>query len=272
MAQYQVGLELNKKSYVAQEPMTATITVTNRSGADVVLGGPNGRKWMTFMMRDSQDRALSPLDLTTEEPLVLSAGSTMKKKIRVSDTHSVQDQGTYTITASVYHPASGEYYQSNKVRFLITDIKPFGQPMVFGVPESYPEAGRVRRYILMVNREMESSTMYFRLVDDVTGAKLATYPLGGVTLAREPQVTMDRNNLFHVMFMTNREVYTYAVIQPDGKPKSIQYLKDTPPNHPMLFLTSNNEVVLKGGQAFDPTAKSAEPTKGRSISERPPGL
>ncbi|MDB6074684.1 MAG: hypothetical protein JWO89_2324 [Verrucomicrobiaceae bacterium] len=271
-AQYQVALELNKKTYVSQEPMSATITVTNRSGADVILGGPNGHRWMTFTMKDSMDRALSPLDLTTEEPVILNAGATLRKKIRLSDTHSVQDQGTYTVTASVYHPPSGEYYQSNRARFVVTDIKPFGQPMMFGVPAGYPEAGRVRRYMLMVNREMDSSTMYFRMVDDVTGGKLATYPLGGVTLAREPQVTMDRNNLFHVMFMTNREVYTYAVIQPDGRPKSIQYLKDTPPNHPQLFLTASNEVVLKGGQVFDPNAKVPEATKGRSISERPPGL
>ncbi len=272
MAQYQVALELDKKSYVAQEPMMATVTLTNRSGADVVLGGPNGRKWMTFTMKDAMDRTLSPLDLTTEDPLVLAAGSTLKKKIRVSDTHALQDQGTYNVTVSVYHPGSGEYYQSNRVRFLITDIKPFGQPMVFGVPDGFADAGRVRRYVLMVSRDMDSSSMYFRLVDDVTGAKLATYPLGGITLAREPQVTMDRHNLLHVMFMTNREVYTYAVIQPDGKRKSIQYLKDTPPNHPMLFLTASNDVVLRGGQEFDPNAKAPEANKGRSISERPPGL
>ncbi|MDB6139841.1 MAG: hypothetical protein JWO94_2913 [Verrucomicrobiaceae bacterium] len=272
MAQFQVGLELDKKTYVAQEPMTATLTVTNRSGADVVLGGPNGRRWMTFTMKDAQERALSPVDLTTEDPIVLNAGASTRRKIRLSDTHSIQDQGSYSITGSVYHPASGDYYQSNRVHFVITDIKPFGQPMVFGIPEGFPEAGRVRRYVLMVNRDMDSSTMYFRLVDNVTEAKITTYPLGAVTLAREPQVTMDKLNQFHVMFMTNREVYTYAVIQPDGRPKSIQYIRDTPPNHPQLFLTPTNDVVLRGGQVFDPNAKVPEGQKGRSISERPPGL
>ena len=271
-AQFQVGLTLDKKSYVAQEPMVAIVSVTNRSGADVVLGGPNGRKWMTFTMRNALDRALTPLDLTTEDPVVLNAGATIRRKVRVSDTHSVEEQGTYSITTSVYHPASGEYYQSNRVRFVVTDIKPFGQPLVFGVPEGFPEQGRVRRYVLMVNRDMESSTMYFRLVDNLSEAKLTTYPLGAVTLAREPQVTMDRSNQLHVMFMTSREIYTYAVIQPDGRPKSVQYVRDVPEHHPQLFLTANNDVVLRGGQVVDPNAPKPVETKGRSISERPPGL
>ena len=272
MAQFQVALELGKKIYVSSEPMTATVTVTNRSGADVVLGGPDGRKWLTFTLRDQNDRALSPLDLTTEEPIVLNAGATVRKKMRILDTHAVEEQGGYAATVSVYHPSSGQYYISNRTHFSVVDIKPFGEPLVFGVPEGFPEAGRVRRYVLMINRELESSTMYFRLVDDVTNGKLVTYPIGLVTLAREPQVTLDRFNQLHVMFMTNRENYTYAVIQPDGKPKSVKVIKDMKDNHPQLFLSAANDVVLKGGEAVDPNAPKPVPVKGRSISERPPGL
>ena len=272
MAQFQVALELGKKILVSSEPMTATVTVTNRSGTDVVLGGPDGKKWLTFTFRDTSDRALSPIDLTTEDPIVLNAGATVRKKMRILDTHAVEDPGTYAATASVYHPSSGQYYMSNRTHFTVTDVKPFGQPMVFGVPEGYPEAGRVRRYVLMVSRELESSTMYFRLVDDATNAKMVTYPLGAVTLAREPLVTLDRYNNLHALFMTNRENYTYAVIQPDGKPKSIRIIKDQKESHPQLFLSAANDVVLKGGEVVDPNAPKPVAPKGRSISERPPGL
>lgn len=271
-AQFQVALQLDKKSYVSGEAITTVVSVTNRSGVDVVLGGPNGRKWVTFTLRDASDRALSPLDLTTEEPIVLSAGSTVKRKVRLTDTVAVQDPANYTVTASVYHPGSGEYYISNRARFSVMDIKPFGEPMVFGVPQGYPEAGRVRRYVLMIDRELDSVSMYFRLVDNFTNAKLMTYPIGNITLAREPMITMDRENRLHVLFMTNRETYTYAIIQPDGKPKSVQYIKDFPESHPQLFLSANNDVVLRGGQVFDPNAPKPEAPKARSISERPPGL
>ena len=270
-AQFQVALDLGRKTYVSAEPITATVTVTNRSGADVVLGGPSGRKWLTFTLRDSSDRALSPLDLESEDPIILKAGATTRKKMRILDTHAVEETGNYAATASVYHPASGQYYISNRTHFTVTDLRPFGQPMMFGVPEGYPEAGRVRRYVLMINRELDSSTMYFRLEDDATNSKLMTYPLGPITLAREPLVTMDRLNQLHVLFMTNRDNYTYAVLQPDGKPKSIRIIKDVKESHPQLFLTSTNDVVLKGGEIQDPNAPKEVP-KGRSISERPPGL
>ena len=54
-AQYEVTLHMSKIEYVAQEPMVAKVTITNRSGADVILGGPSGKAWLSFNVRDSSD-------------------------------------------------------------------------------------------------------------------------------------------------------------------------------------------------------------------------
>ena len=273
-AQFQVALQLDKHIYVSQEPMTCVVTVTNRSGADVVLGGPDGRRWLSFAMVDSKGISMSPLDLTLEDPIVLTAGSTISKKVVLSETHSVEDPGSYGITASVYHPASGDYYQSNRARFGVIDIKPYGQPLVFGVPSGYPQAGRVRRYVLMVNRDINETFMYFRLMDDSTNTKIVTYPLGVLSMVREPQIALDRNNRLNIMFLTNRTTYVYVVINPDGKLRSVQYIRESPENRPQLYLTASNDVLLKGGTLYDPTAEAQEQkkTKGHSIGDRPPGL
>ena len=273
-AQFQVGVTLDKHIYVSQEPMTCVVTVTNRSGADVVLGGPNGRKWLSFAMTDSKGISMSPLDMSLEDPIVLTAGTSIAKKVVLSETHSVEQPGSYHVTASVYHPASGDYYQSNSARFGVIDIKPYGQPLVFGVPAGFPEAGRVRRYVLMVNRDINDTFLYFRLVDDSTNTKIVTYSLGVVSMVREPQITLDRNNRLNVMFMTNRTTYVYVVVNPDGKLRSVQYVRDSPENRPQLYLTSANEVLLKGGTPFDPVQEQQEQKKAkrRSIGDRPPGL
>lgn len=273
-AQFQVGIKLDKHVYISQEPMTCEVTVTNRSGADVVLGGPNGRKWLSFAMTDSKGISMSPLDLSTEDPIVLVAGASTSKKIVLTETHSVEQPGAYHITASVYHPASGDYYQSNRAPFSVIDLKPFVPPLVFGVPAGFPEAGRVRRYVMMVNRDINDTFFYFRLVDDLTNTKIATYSLGILSMVREPQITLDRNNRLNVMFLTNRTTYVYVVINPDGKLRSVQYVKDIQDNRPQLYLTSTNEVLLKGGTIFDPREeqKAEKENKRRSISERPPGL
>lgn len=279
-AQYEVALQLDRSvPYMSQEPMTATITVTNRSGSDVILGGPKGKAWLIFNMKDSLDRSISPLQATSDEPIAFPAGERMVRKVRITDTHYVTEQGTYSITASVYHPPSGDYYLSNRVRFVITDEKPYPPtPILFGVPEGFEGAGRKRQYVLMIHRDEDRSYLYFRLQDERTGQKLITYSLGPVSVVRPPQVTLDRSNNLHVLFLARPDYSIYCVFTPDGKRKSIEYFRDAGEggSRPQLFLTRQNIVVASGGQKFDPAAEQAASTTGpnrvRSVSERPPGL
>jgi len=102
-AQYEVSLKLDRINYVSQEPMMATVTIVNRSGADVILGGPGGRPWLSFNVKDSQERSHSPLQSTSDEPVIFEAGSTMARKVQLGETHSVTEEGTYSITVSAYH-------------------------------------------------------------------------------------------------------------------------------------------------------------------------
>jgi len=275
-AQYEVSLKLDRINYISQEPMTATVTIVNRSGADVILGGPGGRPWLSFNVKDSQERSLSPLQTTSDEPIIFQAGTTLAHKVKLGETHSITDEGTYAITVSAYHPATGQYYISNRARFVITDVKPYGKPIVFGVPTGYPEAGRSRRYVIMVHRDMDRSYLYFRLVDDRSGQKLQTYMLGTVSVVREPQMTLDRENNLHVMFMAAPELTIHQIIGPDGKSKAREFFRDTETTRPQLFLTRENMVVARGGLQFDPIAENARQkeaaSKVRSVSERPPGL
>ncbi len=275
-AQYEVALTLDKTTYVAQEAMTATVTIINRSGADVILGGPKGRPWLTFNVKDSQDRSISPLQATSDDPIPFPAGERLSRKVRLTDTHSITEPGTYAVTVSAYHPPSGDYYISNRVRFVITDVKPYGKPLVFGVPEGFQDAGRKRQYVLMIYRDLDRTYLYFRLVDDLSGEKLVTYQLGPVSVVRDPQITMDRDNHLHVMFLASPDTSVYAIIGPDGKLKSRGLFKDVEGSRPQLFLTRENKVVASGGKKFDPVQEQAEQsaagTRLRSVSERPPGL
>lgn len=275
-AQYEVSLKLDRINYVSQEPMTATVTIVNRSGADVILGGPGGRPWLSFNVKDSQERSHSPLQTTSDEPVIFEAGSTLARKVQLGETHSITEEGTYSITVSAYHPASGQYYVSNRLRFVITDAKPYGKPIVFGVPPGYDDAGRSRRYVIMVHRDMDRSYLYFRLVDDRSGQKLRTYQLGTVSVVREPQMTVDRENNLHVMFLAAPDLTIHQVIGPDGKPKNREFFRDTEQTRPMLFLTRDNTVVARGGLQFDPVAENKRQqeaaSKVRSVSDRPPGL
>lgn len=275
-AQYEVSLKLDKTTYLAQELMTATVTIVNRSGADVILGGPGGKPWLTFNVKDSQDHSISPLQATSDVPVAFPAGERISRKVRLTESHSITTPGTYAVTVSAYHPPSGDYYISDRARFVITDVKPYGKPLIFGVPEGFPDSGKKRQHVLMIYRDSDRTYMYYRLQDDRSGEKLMTYQLGPVTVVRDPQITMDRGNNLHVMFLASPDTSIYAVVGPDGKMIRRDLVRDVEGSRPQLFLTRENKVVASGGQRFDPVKEQADQaaaaTRVRPVSERPPGL
>jgi len=274
-AQFQVGLAIDKVQHIVQEPQVVTVSVTNRSGADLILGGAQGRKWLSFDVTDANERQHATVHMDASEPMVFAAGSTISRKVTVVSNH-ILDQGNYGMKANVFHAPSGQYYQSNRVRFQVLEGQRYKQPLVFGVPPQFPGAGKTRQYVLLMHQDLERSYFYVRLVDDATGAMLNTFQLGTLTLFRDPQYTLDRNNNLHIMFLTAPTIYRYCVVRPDGTLESQSMHKEVELDRPTLFLTASNDVVMRGGVPFDPAAARAAQDevakKGRGISERPPGL
>lgn len=273
-AQYLMNLKLDKSTYLAQEAVLATVTITNRSGSDAILGGKNGENWLTFDITNPAGTLMPPMSATSSEPMIFPAGQTINRRFYITETHAFDDVGHYGVKATAYHGGTGQYYESNRCRLEITDVKPFMPPMTFGVPAGFAEAGRARDYVLLKNHDLDRSSLYFRLVDKATQTKLITYKLGVIVMQRDPQVTLDSLNQLHVMFLTAPDIYAYFVIQPDGKTKSKELIKEVEGSAPKLFLTESNEVIMRGGMPYDPEAEKAKAAaeKPRSISQRPPGL
>ncbi len=272
-AQFLVALQMDKVNYIDQESMLATVTVTNRSGADVILGASAGsRNWLTFDITDSTGREFPPLTLPAKDAPIFKAGEAITRKIHIIDAYPANQLGTYSIKASAYHPPTAEFFESNRVRFVVNDQKPYGEPLVIGVPAGYPEAGRTRAYEPLVVRDNEHSYLYMRMRDVKTHENLATYQIAPISLARDPQLTLDGSNFLHALFLAGPKIYVYAIIEPDGHMKSKTIFKELDNSRPQLFRTPTNGVVAQGGQLMDPNSKEATQKKARSLSERPPGL
>lgn len=271
-AQFNVNLTLPRTNFMALEAIQASVIVSNLSGADVVLGGPGRSSWLSFEMTDSTGRSLSPIDVAGDELTQIPAGGSIQRKVVVTDAYAPTDIGNYALSARVLHSPTQQYYGSNRVRFNITDAKPiWEQP--YGVPEGYKDVGKVRRYTLSVFRDNDTTSLYFRMVDDASGLRLQTYRLGPVTMVYDPQITVDRENRLQVLFLSMPKVYTHVVIKPDGTLFKRAYYREQGSSRPQLGASANGEVKIIGGEYFDPAAPPPKPKAGgRSASERPPGL
>lgn len=271
-AQFMTNITLNKGTYLTYEAVEATVTIANRSGTDVVMGGPNGQAWLTFEVSAPDGSRVPAMRSRSDETLVFKSGTTISRKVLLTDTHPFTEYGNYTVTASVYHPPSQQYFSSNRARASFTDAKPFWEQS-YGVPLGLPGAGQIRRYALCQMRDTDRTYLYVRVLDDKTNLKMATYALGTCIMVTDPQVTVDSQNMLHVLFMAAPHIYSHVTIDTQGQLVKRRYHKEIRTDRPQLFVQPDGNIGVQGGEPFDPTTEGAEGTpKGRSIGQKPPGL
>lgn len=274
-AQFATSLVIERTTFLVQEPIQASVTIMNRSGSDVVMSGRTQRgSWLSFDVTDPAGRPLAPVIADPEAPFVFKAGDTIARKIFITDSFALSEPGNYGIKATVFHPPSGQYYASNGERIVVLDQKPF-KTFPYGVPDGFRDAGRTREYQLIIFRESDRTTLYSRVVDDRTRSSVITAQLGPISLALEPQITMDRQNRLHAFFLAVPKVFAYVIVNPDGKVAKREYRREADGNRPVLMDTGTGEIAVAGGTLYDPAAEAAAASnrpKGRSASEKPPGL
>lgn len=269
--QFATNLSLPKTNFLSHEPLMATVTLSNRSGGDIVMTGSALANWLTFEVTDVNGRSLPSIGLAQQKPFIFKAGTTIAEKVRVSDHYGVTELGAYGITANVYHPPTKQFYTSNRLRFNVMDAKPFWEQPI-GIPAGFPDAGRIRRYSLVLFRDVERSNMYFRFTDDKSAQTLATYEIGPCSVSVDPTATLDSDNKLHTLFMAMPKLYCYVIIAPDGKLKKREYYKMTETSRPAMVASGDGSVSIQGGLFFDPSAPEPAKKKSRPVSERPPGL
>lgn len=266
LAQYATNLTLPKNNFLQGEPMVAIVTITNRSGADVIVGGKGSRPWIQFQFEDSQGRQLSPVQIGSAEPFTLKAGGTTKHTVQIEGQSSTGQLGTFYTTAHIYHPISGQYYATARARVNVTDAKPMYDDG-FGVPPGFPQAGRARRYQAIVFRDIDSITLYARVVDDRTKEHLVTQPLGPIVTSIQPRIQIDAKNHLHLLFVVQPRLFCHTIVKPDGSIAKREYYRDLDSSRPTLVMTSAGAEVV-GGEYFDP-AKAPAKSTFRKASERP---
>ena len=270
-AQLIVNMNLPKTNYLSYEPMVATVTVYNRAGNDVVLGGPKGRGWMSFdVYRDGQ--LLSPRSFDGGfETMLLKAGRSVTKKVDINRLYPVADYGSYTINASVYFPPRRSYFSSKKRRVNVTDARAFWKQS-FGFSQGRNKLASFRQFSLHEHRESANSALYVRLRETKGTKVYCTFSLGRFINVRKPQATIDAQNRLHVMHMISPRIYSHAKVSPEGTFLGNEYFRETTETRPSLVIDAGGSVKVVGGIAYDPNKPPEAKNQPRSASELPPGL
>jgi len=268
-AQLQVTLDLNRKSYVAFEPIHATVTIANRAGKDIILGSVNGPNWLTFNVdRIGGDSILPHQGSPRLRPHVLGRGESIRETISLGRYYPLGGLGNYSVRANVYFAEFGQHLVSNTRSFAITDGSTLWRDKIGinqpGQPTSYREMS------LLSFQEDDKMTLYVRIREERTGRVHATYAIGRLVLQQEPQATLDDDNNLHAFFLTGPKLYRYIVIDPDGKMLSEEIYEAKDNSTPELKIAQSGVVRVAGGSLYDPNRPEETKEVIRRLSDRPP--
>lgn len=269
-AQIGVQLKFNRLQYIAYEPLTATVSITNRAGRDIDLRDDEGEHWFGFEITGSQGQSIGAGTMPESAPLHIESGKTVTQKVNLSALFPMQDYGPYHVRAHVYFADLARYFYSPTKVVEITNARAIWKQTV-GVPALSGADGEARSYSLLSNRFPDHTSLYVRVEDETRNVVYATYSLGRIIAFDEPHAEIDRGNRLHVLHCAAPRTWSYATIGLNGQLLSHTTILETK-TRPHFTRSADGNVVVVGGMTESAAAQAVQAAQKKSapkLSTRP---
>lgn len=265
-AQVAVTLQMNKSNYILNEPVTATVHITNHAGRQLVLKGEGNRPWLNFHLTSS-GRVIPSARRMEYKPVVIPSGQTVARSVAINTSYSLGSMGNYTCTATVNMPGpTRNGFTSNRALFTITNGRTSWVQRA-GIPNA---PGEIREYKLLTFSGNSAMELFAQVSSTNRGHNIATIPLGPILTFRKPVGTLDRANNMHALYQAKVNLFTHTCISPNGKILSVTHHKRGKSGDPRLVDLGDGIVRVAGGIPYDAAKEKAQQKKIRNASERPP--
>jgi len=267
-AQISVHLKMDRTTYLANEQVSAVITLTNRSGRELFLRtvpkGRTTRSWLDFSIRDGRGKDLHQRRAPQYRAAKIPAGQSVAKRVIFNNLFGVNNPDRYAATAHITTD-EGVTYQSNSAYFNVNNGRVLFSEQ-FGAPGTkYPK----RAYQVLSFNDGKRTSLYTTILENRTKASLSTSRLSEALLFNKPQATIDGKSRLHVLYLATPEVFVHVITNQDGGRVNTQYYKRANSGIPSFTAFANGEIKVRGGIPFDPQKEAKEKSRARRITERP---
>jgi len=267
-SQVVVRLKMKKSNFMVNEPVIATISITNHAGRELVLRGEGRKPWLNFLLTSS-GRNIPLARIVNYRPLVIGSGQTVSRDVSISSSYSLGYVGNFTCTASVSMPgSSGLGFTSNRAHFTISRGRVLWVQRA-GVPDAPRE---IREYKLLSFSASQTMTLYAQVSSANTGANIRTLPLGKMLSFRKPTATLDGKNNMHVLYQVKPNLFTHVCISATGAVISSSQHRRGASGDPRLMTFGDGKVVVAGGLKYDAAAETKKRNLIHSVTDRPAGV
>ena len=262
-------LRLNKTQYVAGEAVVGVVTITNNSGQDQVFQTTSRMPWLDFVIKDSKGEPTTPKGRMTFGAVRIPAGQTMAREVVLNTQFQLSDPGNYSVYGVVRTPGqTTEGYSTNRLLFNLSSARPYWTQKV-GVKG---DASKLREFRVLNYSGNQKTELYIQVMDCATGTSIQTYSIGEVLMFRKPQITVDRDQILHVFFLSGPTMWTHVQADTSGKLLKREFHLRGPQGDPQLLTMADGRIGISNSIPYDPKAAAEAKAKVRKASDRPPGF
>lgn len=268
-AQVSVDLKMQRRSFMAYEPLVATVSIMNLSGRDLILEDTPTERWFSFQIYMNGDQIVPPRNRDYHlSPLRIGAGETVQRQVNLVDLYPVTDYGTYRLQASIYLSETQKYYSSPELNVSVGEGKLIWHQAV-GAPQEQGGTADVRQVSLLVYRPFQSNRLYVRIEDQEKNIVYCAFSLGKLMDGSAPQVLLDNLNRLNVMHSAAPKTFVHSVIGLGGELVQ-QHVYTSTKTRPEMRKGSSGEIAIFGGRREEPQVSGTSNVP--KISDRPADL
>lgn len=266
-AQLATSLSLNKKTYVAGEPVIAEIIITNHSGRELTLASTRALPWLAFVVTNTRGNPVPTRKLNAFGAMKIKAGESLAKRVDLTEFFILDSQGNFAISAVVRDPNGGvEGSSTNRMLFNLNPGRTYWSQKV-GVGQG--SGNQTRELKLLTFSNGQKTQLYAQVIDGHTGSPLQTFPLGDALMLRRPMVTLDGKQRMHVMYLATPSMWVHCQISADGKLVAREMHQRAAQGDPVLMAYGDGSVRVVNSILYDPRAAEAERAQIRKATDRP---
>lgn len=266
-AQLATSLSMNKKHYVAGEPVIAEVIITNHAGRELTLASSRELPWLAFVVTNSRGNPVNTRKLNTFGAMKIKTGESLAKRVDLTEFFLLDDPGNFAVSAVIRDPA--KRVQGSSTNRMLFNLNPGRTYWKQKLGVSNDKGNHTREFKLLTFSNGQKSQLYAQVIDGTTGMKLRTFLLGDALMLRKPMVTLDKAQRMHVMFLATPTMWVHCQVSADGKLVDRKIHQRAAQGDPVLMAYGDGSVRVVNSLPYDPAAAAEERSKIRKASDRP---
>ncbi len=260
LAQLFVRMEPIKKQFISGEPVQMRLTISNNTGRPIKLQGTDRVSWLDIHLENNDGSVPLPQSrFANFPPLSIPAGKQVSRLINLRHFYDLSRDGSYKAVALVHSPDRRSSYSSSKQLFSIVSGMPIWSQVAM------PQGQRPCKYAVLSMTNRQRNHLYIQVRDAETGVPLNATNVGEWLSFFDPVCRVDAHGSLHTLFMATPTIFGYAIVNPNGVRKSLQYYKRISGTLPTLVYFPNGSVRVSGAIQFDPTKPAQQGPKDATV-------